>query len=153
MEELRLRVSRTWIRPRSPATVLVASVLTCGFYQLFWYHHIYDEIESLFERTPTGNSYWMDLLLTVISCGIYGIYVDYLMCNQLNAGLAELGHRANKDEGTVVVVLDVSAYVTGWMSNLVTTALAQDQMNKLLNGPLTPRKPPSPPETTALSQP
>jgi len=151
MEALHHRVSRTWIRPRSAATVLVASVLTCGFYQLFWYHHIYEEIESLFERTPTGNSYWMDLLLTVISCGVFGIYVDYLICNQLNEGLNQLGHKPNKDEGTVVVILDVSAYVTGWMSNLVTTALAQDQLNKLLRGPVRTHNPPGTGFGTTLS--
>ncbi len=130
------RLSHTWVTPRSPATVLVLCVVTCGLYQLFWYHHIYEETVAVAGETPTGNGYWLDLLLTVITCGVYGVFVDYKLCNLLNGVLQELGHRVDKNESTVVVVLDVSAYLTGWMANLVTTALAQDQLNKILSGPL-----------------
>ena len=128
-------MARTWVQPRSPATVLVLCVVTCGFYQLFWYHHVYEETQALAGKTPTGNGYWLDLAVTMVTCGLYGIFVDYQLCNLLNEELRRRGHRVNKDEGTVVVLLDVSAYFTGWMSNLMTTALAQDQINKILNGP------------------
>lgn len=131
------RANRQWFQPRSPAMVLVLCVLTCGLYQLVWYHHMYRETAALVGRTPTGNGYWLDLLIVIFTCGVYGIYVDYELCNLLNAELARLGHRPNKDEGTVVVILDVSTYLTGWVSNLVTTALAQEQMNKVLAGPIT----------------
>ncbi|MCO4762675.1 MAG: DUF4234 domain-containing protein [Myxococcales bacterium] len=123
-----------WIAPRNAAVVLVLGVVTCGLYQMVWYHHIYRETQALAGQTPTGQGYWLDLLLTVITCGIYGIFVDYQLNEQLNGLLEAQGQTTGKNDGTAVILLDVSAYVTGGMANLVTTAIAQEQLNRVLVG-------------------
>lgn len=125
----------TWVQPRNAGHVLLFSIFTCGLYQLIWYHDMYADLVALDHKTPTGHGYWIDLLLTVLTCGLWGIYVDYQITLQLDAMAKARGMNVGKDNATLVVVLDVAAYVSGWMTNLMTTAMHQDQLNKLLAGP------------------
>ncbi len=120
------------IEPRSPAVVLLASILTCGLYQVYWYYRMYEELEALTGSTPTGNTYLLDLLLVVITCTLYGVWVDYKLSMQLVEAMRERGLQPPQDNPTMVVLLDVAAYVTGWLTNLVSTAVHQDLLNRML---------------------
>ncbi|MEQ9362838.1 MAG: hypothetical protein RIF32_01265, partial [Leptospirales bacterium] len=80
--------------------------------------------------TPTGNSFAIDLLLILATCSLWHVYMDYrisTLCNELQRkfGLAD------NDTTTLTVVLDVAGYLTGYLTGLVSTAIHQDQINKL----------------------
>ena len=120
------------IEPRSPAVVLVAGVLTCGLYQVYWYYRMYEELELVTGATPTGNGFWLDFALVVITCGLYGIWVDYRISMQLVEAMRMRGLHPPSDNPTLVVILDVAAYMTGWLTNLLSTAIQQDLLNKLV---------------------
>lgn len=119
------------IQRREPALVLVLSIITLGLYLPFWYHGIYGDFQRLEARTPTGHGFWVDFFFVVITFGIYGIWVDY----QISQRIAEFEERNNlgpaEDTTIIAVILDVVGYVTGFFTNVVTSAIQQDQLNRL----------------------
>ncbi|MCC7539964.1 MAG: DUF4234 domain-containing protein [Deltaproteobacteria bacterium] len=117
------------IERRDAGLVILYCVLTCGFYLIYWYAKMYAELEQVGGRTPTGHSYWVDLLLVVVTCTFYGIWVDYKMSQQFNELNAQAG-LPTQDTTSMVVMLDIAAWVFGGMTNLVSSAIHQDQLNK-----------------------
>lgn len=119
------------IQRREPALVLVLSIITLGLYLPFWYHGIYGDFQRLEARTPTGHGFWVDFFFVIITFGIYGIWVDY----QISQRIAEFEERNNlgpaEDTTIIAVILDVVGYVTGFFTNVVTSAIQQDQLNRL----------------------
>ncbi len=120
------------VEARDPGIVIVLSLFTCGFYLLYWYYRMYEEMTWLTGRTPTGSSYGLDLLLTIVSCGLYGVWVDYQLSVQLNEEQTRRGVQGASDTVTASIVLDVAAYVTGFFTNYVTSAIHQQQLNKIM---------------------
>ncbi|MBX7059712.1 MAG: DUF4234 domain-containing protein [Leptospirales bacterium] len=113
----------------SPVFVIVLSIVTCGIYLFFWYYRTYEDLGKLCGRTPTGNGYWMDLLLTVVTFGLWSVYVDYTISERLN----EMQQRASMPENDTripVVILDVAGIVTGYLTGVISCAIHQDQINK-----------------------
>jgi hypothetical protein len=118
------------IEKRDAGIVLVLSLFTCGLYLFYWYYKVYEELELLAGKTPTGNSYFVDLLLVIVSCSLWGIWVDYQISMQLNELQKERGI-TSPDSTMLAVGLDVCAYLTGMMCNYITSAVQQDQLNKI----------------------
>ncbi len=108
------------------------SVLSCGLYQFYWYYRMYDELERLTGTTPTGNGYLLDLLLVVLTCSLYGVWVDYRISLHLLEALRARGLQPPENNPTLVVLLDVAAYLTGWVTNLISTAIHQELLNRLI---------------------
>jgi len=117
---------------RDPGIVLVLSLFTCGFYLFYWYFRMYEELEELTGEPVTGTGYWLDLLFTVLSCSVYGIYVDYRISQMMHDFEVQRGLPAPGDTATIAVVCDGLAYVSGMFTNYVTSALQQDQLNKIM---------------------
>jgi hypothetical protein len=119
------------VEKRDPALVLVLSFFTCGFYLIYWYYKVYEEFQTLIGQTPTGQAYWFDFILNIFTCGIYGIWVDYQISQRLNELQGSRGI-VGPDSTTLAVMLDVAAYFTGMLTNVVTSAVQQDQLNKFV---------------------
>ena len=111
--------------------MLVLSIITFGFYLPFWYHGVYQDFTRLDGRTPSGHGFWLDFLFVILTFGIYGIWVDY----QISQRIAEFEERNRlgpvQDTSIIAVILDVAGYVTGFFTNVVTSAIQQDQLNRL----------------------
>ena len=120
------------IPQRNPAFVLIFAVLTCGLYLIYWYAQMYDELQLLTGATPTGNEFFIDLLFVIISCGLYGVWVDYRISIQMRDYEASRGVAHPNDTATLAVVLDIASYLTAFATNIVSSAVHQDQMNKLV---------------------
>ncbi len=116
---------------RDPALVLVLSLFTCGLYLLYWYHAVYREIEAISGEPLTGTGYGLDLLFYLLTCGVYGIFIDYRISRRLTEVQARHGVPAPADTAVGVLVLDLAAYVTGMFTNFISSAVQQDQLNKL----------------------
>lgn len=120
------------IEKRDPGIVLVLSIFTCGFYLIYWYLKVYEELEQLTGETPTGMSFWLDFVLYIVSCTLWGIWVDYKISLALNQLQQQRGMTGAQDTTMIAVVLDIAAYVTGMFTNYVTSAIQQDQINKIM---------------------
>lgn len=121
------------IERRDAGIVLVLGIFTCGFYYIYWYMKMYEELAQLSAsgRTPTGHSFWLDFLLVILTCTLYGVYVDYLISEQLKEIAAERGLTTN-DSSMTVVLLDLAAWITGFLTNYLSSSIQQDQLNKLV---------------------
>lgn len=120
------------IQRREPALVLVLSIITLGIYLPFWYHGIYEDLKALDGRTPTGHGFWLDFLFVVVTFAIYGIWVDY----QISRQIAEFEERNDlgpvQDTSIIAVILDAASYFTAFFTNFVTSAIQQDQINRVV---------------------
>jgi hypothetical protein len=120
------------IQRREPALVLVLSIITFGIYLPFWYHGIYEDLEALTERTPTGHGFWLDFLFVILTFAIYGIWVDYQISQQIAEFEERNGLGPVQDTSIITVILDVASYFTAFFTNFVTSAIQQDQINRIV---------------------
>jgi len=120
------------IQRREPALVLVLSIITFGIYLPFWYHGIYEDLRALDGRTPTGRGFWLDFLFVIITFAIYGIWVDYQISQQISEFEERNGLGPVQDTSIIAVILDVASYFTAFFTNFVTSAIQQDQINRVV---------------------
>jgi hypothetical protein len=118
------------IQRREPALVLVLSIVTLGIYLPFWYHGIYEDLQALDGRTPTGHGFWLDFLFVILTFAIYGIWVDYQISLQIAQFEERNGLGPVQDTSVITIILDVASYFTAFFTNFVTTAIHQDQINR-----------------------
>lgn len=62
-------------KKRSPVSVLLLSLVTCGIYSFYLIYKISDEVREF--RGDSSINPTMELLLSIITCGVYGIYWYY----------------------------------------------------------------------------
>jgi len=120
------------IHRREPALVLVLSVVTLGLYLPFWYHGIYEDLKALDGRTPTGHGFWLDFLFVLLTFAIYGIWVDYQISKQIAEFEERNGLGPAQDTTIIAVILDVASYATVFVTNFITSAIQQDQLNRVV---------------------
>lgn len=121
------------IERREPALVLVLSIVTLGLYLPFWYHGIYEDLKALDGRTPTGHGYWLDFLFVLLTFAIYGIWVDYRISQQIAEFEERNGLGPAQDTSIIAVILDVASYATVFVTNFITSAIQQDQLNRVVD--------------------
>jgi hypothetical protein len=112
--------------------VLVFSIITFGIYLPFWYHGIYEDLQTLDGRTPTGHGFWLDFLFVLITFAIYGIWVDYQISRQITEFEDRNGLGPAQDTSVIAIILDVASYFTAFVTNFVTSAIQQDQINRVV---------------------
>jgi hypothetical protein len=120
------------IHRREPALVLVLSVVTFGLYLPFWYHGIYEDLKALDGRTPTGHGFWLDFLFVLLTFAIYGIWVDYQISQQIAEFEERNGLGPAQDTSIIAIILDVASYATVFVTNFITSAIQQDQLNRVV---------------------
>ena len=120
------------IQRREPALVLVLSIVTFGIYLPFWYHGIYEDLQTLDGRTPTGHGFWLDFLFVILTFAIYGIWVDYQISQQIAQFEERNGLGPVQDTSIIAIILDVASYFTAFFTNFVTSAIQQDQINRVV---------------------
>ena len=125
------------IETRSPALVLVLSVVTCGLFLIYWYYKMYEDLKQLTGSTPTGNDYILDFILAVLTCGIWGIYVDYKISVQIGE-LQQKNGLSKSDLESLVIILDIAAYITVFITYYISSAIQQDALNKVMTKALPP---------------
>jgi hypothetical protein len=92
------------LRERDPVMVALLGFVTCGLYMLVWKFQTTGEL-----RAATGDatlSPTTDLLLTVVTCGLWGVYTDYRNARILGDIFRRCGV-ARDDVAWVVLVLDL----------------------------------------------
>ena len=121
------------VQRREPALVLVFSIITFGLYLPFWYHGVYEDLKTLGGRTPTGHGFWLDFIFVIVTLAIYGIWVDYQISRQIAEIEESNGLGPAQDTSLITVILDVASYVTAFFTNFVTSAIQQDQLNRIVD--------------------
>ncbi len=119
------------ISKRSPLSVILLTFITCGFYLIYWYYKIYQELKLYTNRTPTGNDFWLDFFINLFTCGLWGIYVDYKISKLLHQIRLENNLKGD-DSSIIVLILDSFSIFTFHLLWILTSAIQQDEWNNIL---------------------
>lgn len=89
---------------REPVTILLLSFVTCGIYYLMWKYQTTEEL-----RQASGDNSinpGMDLALTILLCGIWGIYSDYRNAKKVFE-MSQASGQPRSDQSTIVLILGI----------------------------------------------
>ena len=115
------------MRKRNSILVIVLMMVTCGIY---WFYWVYVTTEEL--RVVSGNPELKpgtDLLLNVLSCGVWGVYVEYRNAKVSHDVFIARG-QVHEDKSNTVLIFNVLALFVG-LTWFVAPYLLQEDYNKL----------------------
>jgi hypothetical protein len=119
------------LQKRSPLSVILLTIVTCGIYLVYWYYKIYNELQLFSGKTPTGNPFWLDFLINLFTCGLWGIFVDYKISKQLHQ--IRIDHNIKgEDSSIIILILDCFSIFTLHFLWILTSAIQQDEWNHII---------------------
>ena len=104
---------------------LILTILTCGFFNLYWNHRQMETCNLLLNRREF--SFWIWLLFVILTCGIYHIFYQYKM----GAAIVEIQHLMNQELFDKLPLLSVIITILGF--SIVVDCIHQNEINKLYN--------------------
>ena len=107
-------------RDRHPALVLCLSLLTCGIYGFIWLWQVETELKNELGREDLNPT--LDVLLTIVTFGLWGIYLAY----RLPGDIAKVQRRRGATASDLSLVSLVLAITGFWFVSL---ALCQHELN------------------------
>lgn len=105
---------------RSPALVIVLSLVTCGFYFYYWVYCMSKETKEFLGDDSINPG--MEVILCLVTCGIYTIYWYY----KYGKLQLEMGRRAgmmDTDNSILYLVLAILGL------SIISMAIMQNQQN------------------------
>jgi hypothetical protein len=112
---------------REPWVVPVLTIVTCGFYHIYWQYVTTDELKRVSGRDDLNPL--LDLILGMVTCGIWTVYVMYRNANVVH----ECFQRASvqhESKASLILILYVVAVFNG-LTALLAPAILQEEFNKL----------------------
>jgi hypothetical protein len=109
------------LEKRSVGLSIFLSIITCGFYALYWMAKINDDSYQIL-GIPEYTSGGMVILLDIVTCGIYGIYWSYKIGDRLDQIRVNTG-RAPGSLSILYLLLSLFGF------SIITLALAQNELN------------------------
>ncbi|MBW2685635.1 MAG: hypothetical protein JRE19_06910 [Deltaproteobacteria bacterium] len=71
-------------------------------------------------------------MFVILTFAIYGIWVDYQISQQIAQFEERNGLGPVQDTSIIAIILDVASYFTAFFTNFVTSAIQQDQINRIV---------------------
>lgn len=118
-----------FINKKSIATSIVLTIITCGFYGLYWLACMANDINAL-EDNHEGTTGGTVVLLSVVTCGIYSIYFIFQASKRVYFLFEDYGVRTS-DNSVVNLILMIANYFVG--TSLVAFAILQNDINHLID--------------------
>lgn len=110
------------VSKRGIPLAIILSIVTCGFYTIYWQIKLTDEMNTLLNK-PNATSGLMAFIYTIITCGIYFLYWLYKMGDNVDELKGKSG-----DTGILYLVLGLLCL------GIIPMALAQDAINDKADG-------------------
>lgn len=111
---------------RDLVKMVLLTVITCGIYGLVWMYNIGNDIAAL--RGDGQPKPLTDLLLSMVTCGVWYLYVSYQWAKLLNEVQAQRGKRV--DDNFPLLCLILTVFSVG----IVNQALMQHMLNEMADG-------------------
>ncbi len=106
------------------AAGIIFSVITCGFYNIYWNYRQMAAVNQLLGRHEFDFVQW--LILAIITCGLYHIYYEYKMGSELQGWLSGHGRPVSPNLALTGLLLSVFGLT------VVADAVYQHELNKLI---------------------
>ena len=105
------------------ATGIVLSIVTCGFYNIYWNYRQFQAMNTLLGREEFKFVNW--LLLSLVTCGLFHIYYEYKMGAELHGWLKANGRQVNDNLPVMGLLLSIFGLT------IIADAVYQHEFNKL----------------------
>ena len=115
------------VQERNSVLVLFLPLVTCGIYFYYW---IYQTSEEL--RRATGDESinpGTDLILTIVTCGLWGLFVEYRNAQKVHSILVAQNPN-RKDQSQTILILNIAAFFVG-ITGLIAMFMVQEELNQL----------------------
>jgi heme/copper-type cytochrome/quinol oxidase subunit 3 len=110
----------SWVPP-------VLTLVTCGFYYLYWQYVTSEELKQATGRDDINPL--MDLLITVACCGFWAIYVQYRNAQVVHQSFQAAGQQ-HEDKSSFILIMHLLNMISG-VTAFVAMMVLQDELNKL----------------------
>ena len=101
---------------------IVLTILTCGFYMLFWQARQFRVLNAWLGRKEYG--FWSWYFYGLFTCSVYWIYHEYKMAN----GICEIQHKRGWPENPQLAVICLLLSACGL--SVASMAIQQEEINK-----------------------
>lgn len=108
-----------WVPP-------LLTLVTCGLYYLYWQYVTTAELRDATGRDDLNPA--VDLLISLLCCGVWSIYVQYRNMQVVHEVYASRG-QAHEDKSTIVLLLHLFSVFNGF-TTFVAIMFVQDELNK-----------------------
>ena len=115
------------MRERSSVLVAVLMLVTCGLYGFYWLYLTTDELQKATGRSELNPL--VDLLLAVITFGLWGLYAEYRNARIVHEEMTKRS-LAHTDQSNVILLFNVLTLVSG-LTWLIGAVLTQEEYNRL----------------------
>lgn len=118
------------LEKRGIAGWVVIGILTCGIGFLVWWFLVGQDIRTIRSAYAPGSgpvekpNVVLDFILILVTCGLYGFYVDWQWAQYINEAKEQAGMQSDPNLPAICLILD---FLTGWT---VSTILMQSEINK-----------------------
>lgn len=109
------------VQKRNIALCIIFTLITCGFYGIYWYVCLANDINTVSGVQDTSGG--IVLLLTFVTCGIYGLFWAYKCGEKIDIAKQKRGMAASN--GGILYLL---LYIFG---GIIAYALIQNEINNL----------------------
>lgn len=110
------------IKEKNIALCVIFSIITCGFYSIYWFITLTDETNEV-SGTPTASG-GLAFLFSMITCGIYRYYWSYKVGEKIDTIKRNRGLNTS-DSGVLYLILCIFGF------DIIAYCLAQSELNKL----------------------
>ena len=106
---------------RSPASVIVLSVVTCGIYYLYWIYKTETELKFFLGEAANDVQPGLDILLSII-CVPYQVYIFYRFGSLIKKSQEQI-YMPGEDNSILYLLLSLFGFV------FISSAIVQSNLN------------------------
>lgn len=130
---------RSIIKERSIILVILFSIITFGIYSFVLYFIFGSELKAESDRQNTGVSLvdpFIAFLLSIVTCGFYGIYYIYMQASALERLGRKFGVMTIEPIVLIIFTLffGVGFYINVYSGSKISVAIDRTRDNKTTNG-------------------
>lgn len=113
---------RSPIKERSIPLYVILSILTCGFFALYWFVVVVNDLNTA-TNSPNDTSGGMVLLLSIVTCDIYGMYWMFKGGEKVTTLKQRRGLATGGYEGVLFLLLQLCGL------GIINLCLIQNELN------------------------
>lgn len=110
------------IQKREIALSIILSIITCGFYSIYWYIVLVDDVNKISKKNNMSGG--LSFVIGLITCGLFILYTFYRMGDDLDNYFVNKGN-APGNKGILYLIISFFGL------SIISMALIQNDLNNI----------------------